>query len=56
MPITHRIKITAADSEYQTTGAVSVKCANPMRAAAGALLDQGRDPADMPLAPDDFPD
>jgi hypothetical protein len=47
MPSVHRIKITAVEREYQTTGAVSLKCGtNPMRVAAQALLDAGRDPAD----------
>jgi hypothetical protein len=47
MPVTHRIKITAIDRGYATTGAVSIQAgSNPMRSAAVALLDQGRDPAD----------
>jgi hypothetical protein len=46
--VTHRIKITAVDHGcYSTTGAVAVKSAfNPVRAAALALLADGRDPAD----------
>ena len=48
MPATHRIRITAADHGcYSTTGAVAVKAAfNPVRAAALALIADGRDPAD----------
>jgi hypothetical protein len=47
MPVTHRIKITAADRGYVTAGAISISVAfNPVRAAALALLEQGRDPAD----------
>jgi hypothetical protein len=47
MPITHRIRILATDHGcYATSGAVAVKGFNPVRAAALALLEQGRDPAD----------
>jgi hypothetical protein len=48
MPLIHRIKITAADHGcYATSGAVAVKAAfNPVRAAALALIADGRDPAD----------
>jgi hypothetical protein len=44
---THRVTITTDGREYRTTGAVSLTVtANPMRAAAQALLDQGRPPSD----------
>jgi hypothetical protein len=48
MPSTHRIRILAADHGcYSSSGAVAVKSAfNPMRAAALALIADGRDPAD----------
>jgi hypothetical protein len=45
--VTHRIKITAADRGYSTSGAIAVHCgSDPMKAAAQALLDGGADPAD----------
>jgi hypothetical protein len=48
MPALHRIKIAAAErGGYVTTAAVSIQCAcNPMKAAAVALIDLGRDPLD----------
>jgi hypothetical protein len=47
MPTTHRIRITSAPGGYVTVGAVSIQCAsNPMRCAALALIEQGRDRAD----------
>jgi hypothetical protein len=48
MPVTHRIKIAAADrGVYSTTGAVSVLASNPMRSASAALVEQGHNPADL---------
>jgi hypothetical protein len=46
--VTHRIRILGADHGcYSTSGAIAVKSAfNPVRAAAIALLAEGRDPAD----------
>jgi hypothetical protein len=47
MPLTHRIKIAAADrGGYSTTGAIAITAANPMRFAAAALLEKGADPLD----------
>jgi hypothetical protein len=43
---THSIRIATHGREYATSGAVSLRAANPMRAAALALLDQGRPPSD----------
>ena len=44
---THRIRITSAPGGYVTVGAVAIHAvANPMKAAAQALLEAGRDPAD----------
>jgi hypothetical protein len=43
----HNIRISATSGrEYQTSGAISVRAANPMKAAALALLDMGRPPSD----------
>jgi hypothetical protein len=45
---THTIKITTHDREYSTSGAVSIRvAANPMKAAAQALLDAGSPPSDL---------
>ncbi len=48
MPTRHRITIRADERRglYSTTGAVAVTAANPMFAAASALLAKGSDPAD----------
>jgi hypothetical protein len=47
MPVTHRIKIAAADrGRYSTIGAIEITATNPMRAAGTALLELGHDPAD----------
>jgi hypothetical protein len=46
MTIRHRVQIHSDGQRYRTTGAIAISAANPMRAAATALLEQGRDPGD----------
>jgi hypothetical protein len=47
MPVTHRIKITAAQrGGYSTSGAIAITAANPMVESARTLLARGADPSD----------